>query len=884
MVTRWNWILLLPGLLLGTRELRAASRAENSAFASAAKAFQDGLWQRAEAEFASFADTYPQSERAAEAVLLQGRARFEQKKFADAITLLQDKRGHAGNWANRYLYWIGEARFESGDFQGAAECFSELERAETNAVSRLEANVGEAAARARLGQWPRVGEMLGTAGSVFQATAQNSPENPLVTRGLLLLAEARLAQNDSVAAEKTLRPLENRWLDPEQAWQRQQLRTRIALNAGQLGDAEKLAGELDALAKATGRGDFAAESVALLAQIFEGQKKLDEAIAAYQRNLVADAPVQRQREALAKIVDLALAQGRPELAELTLEKFLSRFPDSPAVDVALLTVGELQLKRCLATISASAPETGGAATNFLEKGLLAFNRLISAATNSPFLGRAQLDRGWCLWYLGNRTEESLAAFKRAAGLLAPSKDLAVAQLKAGDAHFRLGDYSEARGMYSQALETAAHVPEAQAAIGDFAASQLVRTCRELKDLECAERGMKLILSANPRSAMAEEAWLQVAQGYTDLSQPKKARELYAQFLEAFPSSAFRPQIELAIARTEEQSGELTGALARYDRWLQDNPTNDLRPKVEFYRAMALARARQETNALPLFTNLVTQYPSEPLAVQAQWWVADQYFSQGDWANAERNYIPIFRGTNWAGNQLSFEALMMAGRCAVARVSYDNAIEYFTNLTSSLKCPPGLRLQALFAYGQALMLRGTGTNQVEDLRLAREVFGKIPQISPTSEHAALAWGEIGNCNQRLGAFDPLYYDEAIKAYGQVTNASAASASARCEAKVGIGQVLEKQAEKKSSDEAKALLDAALNQYLDVVYENVLREGELRDDFWVKKAGLEALRLTESIGQSSPEKLIRRLEQLLPALRPSLEKRLEGLQTRRDSAGE
>ncbi|TAK93908.1 MAG: tetratricopeptide repeat protein, partial [Verrucomicrobia bacterium] len=612
MANRLRIILTVALLCLGGREIIAASGAENRAFSSALKAFQDAQWPRAESEFARFAEAYPKSERVAEALLLQARARFAQKQFAETISLLQDNRSRAGQFAGRYLYWIGQARFESGDYGGAANCFSELGRDETNAVLRLEASVAEAAARARLGQWPRVGEMLGATGGVFQSAAKNEPENPLVTRGLLLLGEARLSQNDAGAAGETLRSLEGRWLDPELAWQRQQLRTRIALSAGQLPDAEKLGRELDALAKAAGRSDFAAESAALLAQVFEREGKRDEAMAAYGRNLAADVPPERQREALAKSVAITLAQGQYELAEQMLEKFSRRFPDSTNADVATLAIGELQLTRFLAAISTNTPEAKAATTNFLEKGLAAFNRLITSATNSPYLGQAYLDRGWCLWYLGNRGEESLAAFKRATELLGPSAELAIAQLKAGDVCFARGNFAEAREWYLSAIGTAERVPAAREAIGDFAASQLVRACRELKDMACAERGMKLVLASNPQGAMAEQALLQVGQGYTDLAQPKNARELYEQFLQSFSLSEYRPQVELAIARTEEQSGDVPAALARYEQWLQQNPTNALRPKVEFYRAMASARRGDGTNALTFFTNLVAQYPADPL--------------------------------------------------------------------------------------------------------------------------------------------------------------------------------------------------------------------------------------------------------------------------------
>ena len=49
----------------------------------------------------------------------------------------------------------------------------------------------------------------------------------------------------------------------------------------------------------------------------------------------------------------------------------------------------------------------------------------------------------------------------------------------------------------------------------------------------------------------------------------------------------------------------------------------------------------------------------------------------------------------------------------------------------------------------------------------------------------------------------------------------------------------------SPPAAALLKQALNDYQDVFLGNVLRDGEPSDPFWVKKAGMEAARLAESL---------------------------------------
>jgi len=74
----------------------AATTREDRAYAAAVSAFQDGIWSRAEAEFAKFIQKYPASDRVAGAVLLQAEAEYKQGKFPEAIALLTGHKAGAG--------------------------------------------------------------------------------------------------------------------------------------------------------------------------------------------------------------------------------------------------------------------------------------------------------------------------------------------------------------------------------------------------------------------------------------------------------------------------------------------------------------------------------------------------------------------------------------------------------------------------------------------------------------------------------------------------------------------------------------------------------------------------------------------------------------------
>lgn len=877
MVLRRMWILILLMLVCSVGPASAALfGGENRVYKAATEAFNDGFWDRAEEQLDQFITKYPKSERVPEAVLLEAEAQLKQGKFASAIALLAARKGGAGKFADEYVYWLGETQFESTNYAAAADTFAVLVRDFPESSRRLEAVVSEAAARAKLNDWPCVVELLQQTNGAFQNAANKNPSSELAVRGRLLLGEALLTQKDFAGAEAALRPLEGLQFKPELDWQRQYLLCRIQLAANRPADALAGSSNLLAVAESAGQRDLLAESVAFRAGIFEKLNQRDEAITVLGRNLETNAPVAWQRSAMLKMTELALAQNQPAEATRLIETFLNQQTNAPATDAALLTLGELHLKQYLTRVennrAANIATNTPSVTNHLEQALALFDQLVTAYPTSAFVGKAELNRGWCFWVVTN-VPESAAAFGAAVARLSPSEDLVVARFKLGDALFLQTNYAGALQNYRVVTDELRRWPRLQQAIGDQALYQTLRAALELKDVTSASNAMAQTLQSNPHSTLADRSVLLVGEGLAGINEPVRARNVFKQFLELSPDATLRPDVELAIARTYEQQAEWAAAITNYDGWLDRFATNDLRPRAEFCRAWANFEAGNETNVFVQFTNFVAQFPTNELAPRAQWWVADYYFRLGDFVNAEKNYQLLFQ--TWPASDLALQARMMAGRAAVGRLGYSDARDYFTNLTSDLNCPPGLKVQALFAYGDVLVhMEPTDTNApLANVEEAIRVFGKICQLYPTNEACALAWGEIGNCYLQLATRDARQYEAATNAYWQVVNLPRASIATRSQAQVGIGLALEKSAQRKTEEEQTTLLKLALGNYLDVAYQKNLREGESPDLFWVKKAGLEAARVAESLGEwTQAMNMYRRLEVLLPPLKEMLEKKI------------
>jgi tetratricopeptide (TPR) repeat protein len=237
--------------------------------------------------------------------------------------------------------------------------------------------------------------------------------------------------------------------------------------------------------------------------------------------------------------------------------------------------------------------------------------------------------------------------------------------------------------------------------------------------------------------------------------------------------------------------------------------------------------------------------------------------------------------------------MMAGRAAFAGQRWNNAggtNGHFTVLANDANCPPDIAAEAFFALGDTLkQLTADPARPLERFNAALGAYAKIPQLFPASHLVPEAWGMIGSCYLQLASAsiggDPKFYDNALDAYRRVATNALADAAVRSQAGIGLGQVLEKQAQTRPISESTNLLEAAFNHYYDIVSEKNLQPGEKPDPFWFKEAGMAAARLAElrqrwQIAAHIYERMIRELPPMREALQARLEKAQEQLRLQKN----
>jgi TolA-binding protein len=453
----------------------------------------------------------------------------------------------------------------------------------------------------------------------------------------------------------------------------------------------------------------------------------------------------------------------------------------------------------------------------------------------------------------------------------------VAHFKLADAQYKQGDLTNAEQNYQAVAQNFKNYPIVGDALGAQAFYQSLLIALQLEDISTASNDLAQILKIYPVSNITEPSILLVGQSLSDLGQPSRARALFQKFEEQFPASGQLPDVELAIARTYEQENSWPPAISIYDSWIGKYAKNSDLPaleSVEYARGWANFEGGRTTNAFLLFTNFLARYPSNSITPIVEWWLGDYYYGKGEWVNAETNYELVFQSPS----AFSYPAMLMAARSAIGRQGYGDALGYLVQVIGDSNCPALFDAQALFTYGDVLMLApSSDTNDpFANYKQAIPYFQIICKQYSSGTNALpqwvpLAYGEMGDCYYQLGAQDPQNYANATNNFIQVMASPYAQIAARSQAQIGIGLVYEKLAALTNGTGQTTCLQAALGSYLDVFWGNNLRDTESADPFWVKEAGLRALPLIETLGEGDPNKFIDQMEAVLPQMRDVLEKK-------------
>ncbi len=851
--------LLYICLLLICHVAAAAPIGETRAFTTAVEIFRDKKYDLAERSFDAFLNKHPNSDFRAESVLYLGKSKVHLNDNTAAIELLEKKLPEAGSFADQYRYWIAEGYFRTEKFEIAAEKYADVVKNHLDSPLVLESAYNKSLCFSKLGRWNEVIELLGPERS-FRKLTESKPNDRFAIFGMLLLSEALFMEKKFSEAEQQLKLLEGRTLDPDAQWRQQFLMARTQLALGSLPLAIVTSSNAVALARVLGLQIQTVDTTQVQAEIFEKAGQLSEAAAVYEQNIAAGLPQEHRRHALFKTIQLTIAQNKISEAITKLEQFVNQNTNDSTLDLANFTLGELRLKQVFAL--SEAPRTNGTQTvftNLAQSALSSFNQVISNHPGSEFVGKAYLDRGWCLWIEGKYLDAQ-TSFAEATAKLPLSEEQGIARFKLADTQFLNGDFAGAISNYNKLLQEYAEFPAVKGTLFDNALYQIVRAGLHNGDMAACSNAMGKILEWYPNTGYADRSVLLVGQGLNASGSPAEARKLFSDFLKRWPAATLAPEVQLALAQTHMREAQWAEAMGSLENWTATYTNSTLGPQAEFSKALVSFQAGMETNALGLFTNFIAKYPTNILAAFAQNWIGDFYYNRDEFALAELNYQLVSKLN--PSQETACQAKISAARAAFHRDDFQQAHAHFLSIINDNGVPTQFVAEAYFGLGDTIFSQFMTNTQFPAEEFRQAVSAYIKVTNPTNALSALAWGRLGECHlQWANQYkEKSAYDLATNAFQQVIDSPTADLKGKSLARLGMGKVME----------AIGQPLAAKEHYAKVIY---VPQGEQFDARCLKEAALASAKIYEAEGNwEQAMSDYERLMQLVPASRPAVEKKI------------
>jgi tetratricopeptide (TPR) repeat protein len=842
--------------------LSAATPTEEIAFDAAVRAFEDQFYDRAEEQFSNFTRLYPDSD------LFQNAKGFTLRARAHNLA---EKKEHAG----------------------AAKTFRQLRLDFPNSPNHLEYVVGEAWNEYFQGKLETVTTLLGDPLGPFRQAATIRPNDPialpLLVSGQLLLAQAYVDQGEFTKAEEVLNSVTDWDLRTEFSWRRRMIITQLQLAKGELEMALQNADALMDLANSTEDRIWIAESAAIFGELLIANNQPEAAIVKYQKNLVPGTPPLRHREAWFKIIELNLEQRDAQSVIELLNQFIAQAENDESLDVALLTLGELNLQRYYEEdIKPEQIEGEGKASaiDYLNESRVQLERLIKEFPSSPLLPKAQYHLGWCYWE-NSESQESVDAFRQAAEQLPKGDFAAKARFKLADGYYVLGQYQEALDNYKLLIESYENVTKIKETFLDQVLYQIVRASVEADDVDSAQIAINKLIAYYPDTLLANTSSLLLGQHLIHIDNVSRAREVLFEMIEHFTGFPLKAEVYYAIAYSYELEGDWPRATGNYRTWIEDYPEHGKQPNASYALAWCTSQQGKNPEALELFRDFIKKNGAHELAHLARLWLGNFHFNLQNFEAAERQYTVIMRSTPPNPPYLRHPAALMAGRASFRLNQFKKAVKHLSDLSEEIKdeesVSPSFKAKVALNLGDALFEQGKVevAAQVETIKEARLSFSKVSALHLDSRLAAIAWGRYGDASYFLKE-----YPDAIDAYEEVIGLPEADITIRSQAEVALGMVLERQAEAPSKEtgasDVNSLIESALQHYLNVVYLKNLRANELPDPFWLEEAGIKAGNLVEAKQDiETGIKLYQRLAELLPSLREDWDRLRLALESKKNN---
>lgn len=737
---------------------------------SARAAFEDGLFPVAERRLEQVLARSPDHRRQCEAVVVLAQLHLAQGRAGEALAALERCEAPGGGSVLRgeYLFWQARALAEL-DRQEEALALLEDIRANHVDVDTLPATLRlMVRCRAALQEWEK-------ADVLCRELEQGWPDHEDAPEAWFDLASLLSVHQDSENALAILEHIQTVW--PGQKWDERSLllSAEVQLKEGRLADSDAVA--LAALADNPALAlDVRIHAYQVLAKTYSLDENWTNALKMAQQAVDLAPPSALRLDNEWILVQLEVLSGAVDHARRDMGALIRRVPALEQAAMLQMDFAELLLESGYFT----------AAADEYQVWLESFPDVAPERRYDAWWGK-----GVALLELA-RHAEAASAFDQAVKWAAERPARLRAKWKWADVQFMLKHYSPAEAVYLELLDAIPRTDDRYARV----AYQLAETELALGKTEKGEIRLLDLSRAKEETEFSRKATMRAGGLYEERGALVSAMEQYGRIIKNCAEPESCAEALLARGMLRYRLGDFKEALEDFTRIHDDMPGSRVFEQAFFMRGWCQYLLGREEEAVAICSRFVADYPQSAFAADVQFWLAEYALNHGNPAEAEMQFARV--AAVWPDSPRAADALFWAGRVAMMQREYLRANEHFNTLIQRHPQSPRLP-ETLIAQGDVLSERG---HFAEAILAFDEVIVQFPQ----SREALMAWGRKGDCQYTMGNEEPRRYEEAFLSYQMLRTMPDVTLDMRLQAEYKMGRCLEKLNR----------LDAALEQYIDVVY--------------------------------------------------------------------
>lgn len=575
-------------------------------------------------------------------------------------------------------YKVGLYRYQTGDYRGAIEAFSQLHREYPQSPYRGSAYYWQGESYDQLTQ-------AEPALAAFEQVIQHFPGERLRDYALLSAATVHLRQQHPSDAVPLLRELVIKYPTSPLATQARLYLGEALFRAGQYADAAEVYGQL-----LQGRNGEASRASARFwrAESFFQQGAFEQAEQGY-RDFIQAAPRDARVEDALYGLGWAELNGQKYRSALdTFQRLEQAFPRTRFLESLLYAriKAHLALKRPQAAqevyrqLAQRFPVGRWQAAATLEFARVAYQmgdtataarhikQLIDTSPQHPLAPVARTFQGDILYREG-RYDEAIEAYRRAERDGLPVDILETTLLKRALASYQRRDFAGAAAEFERLLQqfpASVYAGEAAFWLGE---SQFYQ--RHYRQALLAYQRVPPESDRYP-DAIFGKGWV-----FYQGSDWLKAAAEFEQVVAKYPQASIRPESLYRLGEVQYNLKNFETAVGMYRQLLREYPEEKLVPNARFRVGWVRYKSGDVQQAIHDLSDVVRQHPGHPIAAEAQYWLGMAYLSAHQFNHAQAAFDAVLAVP--ASDDLAAQAILRLGDSFYNQGQFEQALEAYRRL-------------------------------------------------------------------------------------------------------------------------------------------------------------------------------------------------------------